>query len=156
MVSGNSGLTEEYIYSLLLHPGERKYRLLTGSMDVANAIRIYRCQHPKNAERLINVYTGEAIHVVRKGKAGHINYLESGDYTLNDDAYLLIEKAGHGYRVSLKWLALAYQQVFREYASNSDNGTWNMGGFFEHATFDIPAYEEQEMMLRASETSMAA
>jgi hypothetical protein len=110
----------------------------------------------RRGDPLINVYTGEAIHVVRKGKAGHINYLESGDYTLNDDAYLLIEKAGHGYRVSLKWLALAYQQVFREYASNSDNGTWNMGGFFEHATFDIPAYEEQEMMLRASETSMAA
>jgi type I restriction enzyme M protein len=156
VISGNSGLTEEYIYSLLLHAGERKYRLLTGSMDVNNAIRIYRCQHPKNSDRLINVYTGEAIHVVRKGKAGHVNYLESGDYTLNDDAYLLVEKAGHGFRLSLKWLALAYQQAFRDYASNSDNGTWNMGGFFEHAVFDTPDYDEQERMLRQSQVAVAA
>lgn len=156
VVSGNSGLTEEYIYSLLLHAGERKYRLLTGSMDVTNAIHIYQCQHPKNSNRTINVYTGEAIHVVRKGKAGYINYLERGDYTLNDDAYLLVEKVGHDYKLSLKWLAMTYQQVFREYASNSDNGTWNMGGFFEHATFDIPTYEEQEKMLLESETVVAA
>lgn len=151
-VSGNSGLTEEYIYSLLLHRGERKYRLLTGSMDVENAIRIQRCQHPKNAERLISVYSGQAIHVVRKGKAGHVSYLESGDYTLNDDAYLLVEKPGHGYKLSLKWLAIANRQVFREYSSNSDNGTWNMGGFFEHASFDIPEYGEQIRMVNWAAT----
>lgn len=156
VVSGNSGLTEEYIYSLLLHSGERKYRLLTGSMDVENAIRIHQCQHPKNADRLINVYSGEAIHVVRKGKAGHVNYLKSGHYTLNDDAYLLIDKGDHGYRLSLKWLALAHKQLFQEYSSNSDNGTWNMGGFFEHATFDVPAYEEQELLVSQSEPAPAA
>lgn len=156
VISGNSGLTEEYIYSLLLHSGDRRYRLLTGSMDAENAIRIYRCQHPKNADRLINVYSGEAIHVVRKGKAGYVNYLSAGDYTLNDDAYLLVEKAGHGYRLSLKWLAMANRHIFAEYASSSDNGTWNMGGFFEHATFDIPAYEEQERAVQAMAPARAA
>ncbi len=149
-ISGNSGLTEEYIYSLLLHSGERKYQLLTGSMDTENAIRIYQCQHPMNADRLINVYTGEALHVVRKGKAGHVNYVASGDYTLNDDAYLLVDKKDHGYRLSLEWFAAAYRHVFREYSSNSDNGTWNKGGFFEHATFDIPSYAEQTAALRTA------
>jgi hypothetical protein len=90
-ISGNSGLTEEYLYSLLLHQGERRYRILTGSMDVKNTVRIHRCQHPKNSDKLITVHSGEGIHVVRKGKAGHINYLEPDHYTLNDDAYLLVD-----------------------------------------------------------------
>jgi len=148
VISGNSGLTEEYLYSLLLHDGEKKYRLLTGSMDVTSAIRIHECQHPKNSAKLITVYSGEAIHVVRKGKAGHVNYLEPDDYTLNDDAYLLVDKKTHGYEVSWKWLAIFHPQVFREYASSSDNGTWNMTGFLKHATFDIPLYKEQRLALR--------
>jgi len=153
VIGGNSGLTEEYIYSLLLHRGERKYRLLTGSMDVASAIHIHQCQHPKNADRLISVYSGEAVHVVRKGKAGHVNYLEGGHYTLNDDAYLLVPKKETGIKLSLRWLAEANRQLFREYASNSDNGTWNMSGFFDHATFDIPAFEEQKEALKAMDKS---
>jgi hypothetical protein len=118
-------------------------------MDVASAIKIYRCQHPKNSDRLINVYSGEALHVVRKGKAGFVNYLPSGDYTLNDDAYLLVEKPNHGFKISLEWLGLANRQIFAEYSSSSDNGTWNMGGFFEHAMINIPAYEEQFAALKS-------
>ncbi len=118
-VGGNSGLTEEYLYSLLLHPGDRKYRVLSGSIDVENTPRIYQCPHPKNTDKLISVYSGEAIHVVRKGKAGHATYLKQGDYTLNDDAYLLIDTETHGYKLSLDWLVMAYSHVFREYSSNT-------------------------------------
>ena len=151
VVSGNSGMTEEYLYSLLLHEGEKKYLFLTGSIDTTSAIRIHRCPHPKNSDKLISVYSGEALHVVRKGKAGYVNYLKPDDYTLNDDAYLLVDKKTHGYELSLKWLAAACPQIFREYASNSDNGTWNMTGFLEYATFDIPSYKQQQIALRAAE-----
>ena len=48
---GNSGLTEEYLYSLLLHEGNKRYRLLTGSIDLDTTILIHRCQHPKNANQ---------------------------------------------------------------------------------------------------------
>lgn len=147
VISGNSGLTEEYLYSLLLHPGIRNYKLLTGSIDVKNGILINQCQHPKNSNKLITVHDGEAIHVVRKGKAGYATYLEKGKYTLNDDAYLLVNKS-RDYKLSLEWFVLANKEVFREYASNSDNGTWNMSGFLEHALFDIPAYEEQKLVLK--------
>lgn len=147
VISGNSGLTEEYLYSLLLHNGEKKYRLLTGSMDASDAPLIYQCQHPKNSDKLINVYTGEAIHVVRKGKAGHINYLRFGDYTLNDDAYLIVDKTTHGFKISLEWLAMTHRYIFREYATSSDNGTWNKTGFLQHATFNIPSYKEQILAL---------
>ena len=152
-IGGNSGLTEEYLYSLLLHQGERKYRLLTGSIDVERSPRIHLCQHPKNPDRTITVFSGEAIHVVRKGKAGHVNYLKPDDYTLNDDAYLLVDSGKHGCKLSLEWLVATHRHVFREYASNSDNGTWNMGGFFAHATFDIPSYDQQELALKGDITN---
>lgn len=143
VMGGNSGLTEEYLYSLLLYEGERKFRLLTGSVDIANSTYIYECPDPKNSDRLIRTYSGEALHVVRKGKAGHVTWLEPGNYTINDDAYLVIEKSDHGYELSLEWVALTQQALFEEHASNSDNGTWNKTGFLEHAVFDLPTLSEQ-------------
>jgi type I restriction-modification system DNA methylase subunit len=156
MISGNSGLTEEYLYSLLLHNGTRRYKLLTGSIDVNSALMVYRCPSPTNPETLITVYTGEAIHVVRKGKAGHVNYLPTGHYTANDDAYILIDKKTHGYELSLKWLAYTQRHVFEEFASNSDNGTWNKTGFLAHALFDIPSLDEQLEAVRKLETAVVA
>jgi type I restriction enzyme M protein len=148
VISGNSGLTEEYLYSLLLHDGDRKYSLLTGSIDVENAPHVYQCPHPRNSDKLITTYSGEGIHVVRKGKAGYISYLSSGDYTLNDDAYIVVDKGTHGCVLSLKWVALACRHIFCEYSSSSDNGTWNMAGFLEHARFDIPSWDEQQSIIR--------
>ena len=146
---GNSGLTEEYLYSLLFHDGERRYSLLTGSVDVCSAKKIHRCQDPKNGDRKIRVISGEGIHIVRKGKAGHINYLPKGDYTMNDDAYVLTKKQPAVYQVSLEWIARTQMEMFREYASSSDNGTWNKGGFLKHAKISLPSYDEQLMVLQS-------
>ena len=140
---GNSGLTEEYLYSLLFHEGDKRYRLLTGSIDLDTTILIHRCQHPKNAARKIRVISGEGIHIVRKGKAGYINYLPDGDYTMTDDAYILTRKRNAAYQVSLEWVAKTQTAMFKEYASSSDNGTWTKSGFLEHATISIPSYKEQ-------------
>ena len=139
ITGGNSGLTEEYLYSLLFHAGDRRYRLLTGSIDAVNTDLIPLLPHPKNADKTISVISGEGIHIVRKGKAGHINYLPAGDYTMTDDAYVLTNKPGGKYKVSLKWVVETQAAIFREYASKSDNGTWNKNGFFKHATIDIPS-----------------
>lgn len=143
ITGGNSGLTEEYLYSFLLHDAKKIYRLLTGSVDPENTVMIHRCPHPKNPNKKIKVVEGECVHIVRKGKAGHINYLPSGRYTMTDDAYLLTRKDGNGLRISLKWIARTQSDLFREFASNSDNGTWNKGGFLKYGRMDIPSYEEQ-------------
>ncbi len=140
---GNSGLTEEYLYSLLFHKGEKRYRLLTGSVDLGNTTCIHRCQDPKNADRKIKVISDEGIHIVRKGKAGCINHLPDGNYAMTDDAYVLTRKKDNGYQVSLKWVAKTQEGMFREYASNSDNATWNKSGFLKHARLSLPSYEEQ-------------
>jgi len=38
-----------------------------------------------------------------------------------------------------------------EYASSSDNGTWNKSNFFKHARIDIPSIEEQETIVNKFE-----
>ena len=149
ITGGNSGLTEEYLYSLLLHKNDRKYRLLTGGTDIGNTVQIYQCQDPKNASRKIKVVSDEGIHIVRNGKAGHINYLPHGDYTTTDHAYILTKQAGTNYQISLEWVAQTQKELFREFSSNSDNGTWNKGAFLKYATIDIPSFEEQVAVIKS-------
>lgn len=156
-MSGNSGLTEEYLYSQIDTDGERKYRLLTGSTNYKEKMFIHKCPHPKNPTKHIAVLEGkEVIHVIRKGKAGSTAFFESGDYTINDDAYLLFLKEKPkdttlqdrlDYEVNLKWLFYEYRSLFIEYSSSSDNGTWNMTGFFSEVRIDIPLLDEQEKIV---------
>lgn len=143
-ISGNSGLTEEYVYSISQIKSSPKFKLLTGGIDVDNAQFVALCKNPKNSQENIKTYSDEGVHVVRKGKAGHVNYLPCGDYTLNDDAYILTLKTNCEYDISLEWLASVYRTDFFEYASKSDNSTWNKNSFFKHAHFDIPSREEQD------------
>lgn len=143
-LSGNSGLTEEYLYNQIQDKGERKYRILTGSTDYQTSQYTHRCKHPKDSNKLIQVIEGKpVIHVVRKGKAGSVKHFEKGNYTINDDAYLLYLKDGLDYQVDLKWLMYELKPRFLEYSSSSDNGTWNKTGFFKEVKVDIPSIEEQ-------------
>ncbi len=155
-MSGNSGLTEEYRYSQIKINKERKYLILTGSTVFDETMYIHKCPHPKDASKYITVTEGkQVIHVVRKGKAGFTTFFETGDYTINDDAYLLFLKKSSevtqservDYKINLKWLFYEYRNLFLEYSSSSDNGTWNMTDFFDKARIDIPPIEEQELFV---------
>lgn len=142
--SGNSGFTEEYLYSQIQDKSPRKYRILTGSTDYETIQYTHKCKHPKNSAKLIaTVDEKEVIHVVRKGKAGSVAFFEVGNYTLNDDAYLLYLKEDLPWEINLKWLMYALKPRFLEYTSSSDNGTWNKTGFFKNVKIDIPSYSEQ-------------
>lgn len=85
----------------------------------------------------------EGILVVRNGKAGTTCFLGKGKYTITDHAYILTLKNSCKYEVSLKWFMNQYRNEFFEYASSSDNATWNMTGFFDNTIIDIPSSDEQ-------------
>ena len=156
-MAGNSGLTEEYVYSQIQEISEKRYRILTGSIDYDKRKFIHRCVSPTNHKELISVIEGHPIiHIVRKGKAGASKYLEAGDYTCNDDAYLLFLKNSNentiidgksSYDINLKWLFYEERQKFFEYATASDNGTWNKTNFLKEMKIDVPSYEEQIKMI---------
>lgn len=147
-IGGNSGLTEEYLYSIICERTDRIFKVLTGSEKIDGTHRVHLCPHPKNPERRISTHCGEGIHVVRKGKAGKLTYLPPDYYTTNDDAYILTLKKSCEYQIDLGWLAYACQHLAVEYASSADNGTWNKTGFFRFAAIDIPSLNEQREAAR--------
>jgi hypothetical protein len=139
--SGNSGLTEQEIYRRTLAEG-RRYKVLSGSTSAETQLGSV----PKgqlNGRELKVLQGKDGLLVVRKGRAGIIEYYPKGDYTLTDDAYFLTVKQHCSYEVDLKWLAAQYQHIFLNYSSSSDNGTWNKTEFFRDVRIDVPRYQEQ-------------
>ena len=151
-MSGNSGLTEEYLYSQIRESGERKYRILTGSTDYCSCDFIHKCRSPKDPSKKITTTEGKnVIHVVRNGKAGTNAYYEEGNYTISDHAYLVYLKDNIPFKIDLKWLMYALKPQFLEYSSSSDNGTWNKTKFFKDISIDLPQYDEQEQVVKVFE-----
>jgi len=149
-LAGNSGLTAEEIYSKSQFDG-KKYKILSGSTSKNRALgEIAMCKI--NNKELKTFSDKEGILVVRKGKAGTTAFISSGNYTINDDAYILFIKNNCSYQISLKWLMIQYCNTFLEYASSSDNGTWNMTGFFKNVLIDIPNISEQKHIVKKYET----
>lgn len=140
-MSGNSGLTEEFIYHNLQNTNQR-YEILSSATDENTMMgEIPLCLiNNKNLKVFENK---EGLLVARNGKAGKTRILHKGHYTINDHAYILYVKNNTPYEINLHWLSIQYKKEFLQYASNSDNGTWNMTGFFEHTLIDIPSISEQ-------------
>jgi len=141
-MGGNSGLTEEFLYNNIELEGKR-YKILSSATQEENMLgEVPMC---KINGRNLKVFSEnkEGLLVIRKGKAGKTIFLKPGLYTLNDDAYILFVKDTCPYKIHLKWLSIQYREDFLSYASSADNGTWNMTGFFNNVSIDIPDYNEQ-------------
>ena len=143
--SGNSGLTQEYIYSQIQDKSLPAYRLLTASINFNKPEFVSKFRHPKNSLRNIVTIDGkDVIHVVRNGVyAGTASYFEKGNYTTNDHAYLLYLRKDLPWKIDLQWLLYSLRPYFFSYLSSSDNKTWNKTAFFENVTVDLPEYNEQ-------------
>lgn len=145
-MSGNSGLTEEFIYQTLQLNGE-KYAVLSSATEEHTMMGKVAMCHLNN--KPLKVFVGrDGLLVTRNGKAGRTRYLQKGKYTINDHAYILFVKASSAYKISLRWLAIQYQSEFLSYTSSSDNGTWNMTGFFNNVKIDIPDIKEQRKIVK--------
>lgn len=145
-MSGNSGLTEEFIYHSLQREG-KKYQILSSATETRTMMgEIPMCMINN---KQLKVFEGkEGLLVTRNGKAGNTRFLEKGNYTINDHAYILYVKEKCPYKINLKWLSIQYKSEFLAYTSNSDNGTWNMTGFFELTKIDIPDIDEQKQFVK--------
>jgi Restriction endonuclease S subunits len=140
-MSGNSGLVEEEIYTKI-YLEKKRYTILSSSTTEDTRMgEIPLCEI--KGKKLKVFEDREGILVIRNGKAGTTFYLKNGKYTINDHAYILYLKDDCEYEISLKWIVSQYRKTFLEYSSSSDNGTWNMTGFFENVTIGIPSYKEQ-------------
>jgi restriction endonuclease S subunit len=87
-VSGNSGLTEEFIYHISEFDGERYEVLSSSIMDHTKMGQVPFCKLPDN--KPLKVFKNSyGILVARKGNAGSLTFLKKGNYALNDNVYAL-------------------------------------------------------------------
>lgn len=140
-MSGNSGLTEEFIYSTTQIRGQR-YKVLSSATDENTMMgEVPKCTLKGKPLKVFENKDG--LLVTRNGKAGETMFLKAGKYTINDHAYILYNKSNYPFYINLKWLAIQYKSEFLSYSSASDNGTWNKTGFFNYTVLNIPSKEEQ-------------
>lgn len=139
---GDSGLTEEYLYSCLEHNNNENIFLTGSSNSILNKNFIGNLKLPKGNKN-VTIHNTDGIHIIRKGKAGTITYLEKNSYVLNDDAYLITLKKNNLIKVDLEWLYYTQKELFLNFSTSSDNGTWSKTGFLEYAKIDIPSINEQ-------------
>ena len=148
-LSGNSGLTEEAIYQTLQLEAERFDVLSSATEERTMMGKMPMCDINGHPLKVFENKTG--LLVTRNGKAGQTRFLKPGKYTINDHAYILFQKEGSPYEIDLRWLGIQYRKTFLSYASSSDNGTWNMTGFFRYTIIDIPDLEEQLSLVNTVE-----
>lgn len=134
----------------LLQSKDKKYIVLSGATLENNYLGdIPYCEI---AGKPLKIFEDkEGLLIVRKGKAGETKYLPKGNYTINDDAYILSVKEKYIGKVDIRWFRIQYRQKIMEYSSSSDNGTWNKTGFFENVLIDIPDMNEQLRIVKLYE-----
>jgi hypothetical protein len=146
VLSGNSGITEEFIYSYVLDKGTKYQVLSSSTINETKLGFIPQCNNLKG--ELISIFENKmGILVARNGKAGLMAFLDKKKYTINDHAYILYLKEDfkkinkiHNDKdeeIFLKWFIYKYQNNVYEYSSKSDNGTWNKTGFMRFMEIEI-------------------
>ena len=150
-LSGNTGLTEEFVYYSLGKDETADYKILS-SATLEDKMLGYIPHSVILENKLKCFYQTQGILVIRKGKAGKMFFLPKGNYVANDDAYILSLKENFIKRIGLdtedkqgiflKYFIYYHQHDMYNYASSSDNGTWNKTGFFKYCSINLPSIEE--------------
>lgn len=149
-MSGNTGLTEEFIYSTIQNTSAPKCPVLSSSTEEETMMGEVPVNSILPNGKSIKIFDNkEGLLVIRNGKAGQTRYLPKGTYTINDHAYILSVKDSCEFKIDLRWLAIQYKTEFLSYSSSADNGTWNKTGFFDNICLDIPEYDIQEKIVHS-------
>lgn len=149
-MSGNSGLTEEFIYTKLATKGTL-YEVLSSSTTGMTRLGFIPMCILDN-DRTLRVFEGKhGILVARNGRAGQMTYLKPGNYTINDHAYILSVRddfkkvtnisTPDDERRFLLWFICTFQSRVYEFALKTDNATWNKTDFLTMSV-GIPKAEE--------------
>ena len=163
-MSGNSGLTEEFIYTKMAIDDVLYEVLSSATTGPARMGYIPRCVLDNG--RPLKTFEGKpGILVARNGKAGHMAYLEPGKYTINDHAYILSLAKGFkevasitnlsAERNFLLWFICTHQSLLYSFSSRNDNATWNKSSFLK-ASIYIPAQDKIDEIASLYEETLYA
>lgn len=152
-LSGNTELTEQFIYNNINKESEEYLVLSSSTRDNTSLGHIPICKNNKGNN--INIFKDKpGILVARNGKAGKMRFLEPGLYTINDHAYILSLKENfikknklndlEEQKLFLKYFIYRYQYEVYKYSTKNDNATWNKTGFFKYCNIDLVSKEKMK------------
>lgn len=159
-MSGNTGITEEFIY-YSLGKEEPSDCLVLSSATTKEKMLGYIPKTIITENGFKYFFDKMGILVVRKGKAGKMYFLPKGSYTINDDAYILslkdtfitkyaLEK-NEQQETFLKYFIYFHQYEVYEYATKGDNGTWSKTSFLKNCEINIESMQNMEELVRRYE-----
>lgn len=144
-VSRNDSLSEEGIYnSYPVKNNDKKIQVLSGSVD-----NIFYGEISKNTPNIHYIEEAPILHIVTRGKAGKLTFVEKGTYASNTNAFILylnnnilleldinteIEKENY-----LKFLEIYLQPIFYDVSSNSDVSIFPLTKIFKE--LEIPCFK---------------
>ena len=139
---GNSGLTEDFIYNNQPSTEDEKIPIFSGATLEKNLMGCIS-KNARPDDNKLKIFHAPIILIIRKGKAGNMIYLDNGDFTINDDVYVLTPKIEWKNKINLRWFVYQYQELFYNLVtSKSDNATFNKT-YAEKQKISIPAISEQ-------------
>ena len=122
---GNNGLTEEFIYQNQ-PTADDEIPIYSSATIHDNQMGIISKLAKWDDCRRLKIFTAPCILITRNGFAGEMACLTSGQFTINDHAYVMTLKRGWKDRVNLRWFASQYQELFKNLVtSKSDNATFS-------------------------------
>ena len=139
---GNSDLTEEFIYQNQ-PTADDEIPIYSSATIHDNQMGIISKLAKWDGCRRLKIFTAPCILITRNGFAGEMTCLTSGQFTINDHAYVMTLKRGWKDRVNLRWFASQYQELFKNLVtSKSDNATFSKK-YAEKQTIAIPHIDVQ-------------
>lgn len=124
-ISRNDSLSEEGLYNFEKSNSTSNIKVLSGSID-----NIYYGEIPSQTDGIHYLDNKQGLHIVTRGKAGKLTYLNKGKYATNTNAFISYINEGIKKEIGiktdddetiyLKFLKIFLEPIFLDISSNSD------------------------------------
>lgn len=148
---GNSGLTEDFIY--LNQPKNKESEIIVYSSATQENTALRKVdRNAKIKNKHIKKFSGEGIIIARNGKAGNMTYLEDGNYTMNDHAYVIQVRDEYKSQINIKYILNGIRKEIEDCITSDKRGnrTFNKT-LLEETTIEFPDLDIQNNLVNEYE-----
>lgn len=144
---GNSGLTEDFIY--LNQPKNKKNEIIVYSSATQEDTALRKVdKNAKIKNKEIKKISGEGVIIARNGKAGSMTYLENGNYTMNDHAYIVQVRDEYKNQINIKYILNGIRKEIEDCITSDKQGnrTFNKT-LLEETIIEFPDLDVQNNLV---------
>ena len=148
---GNSSLTEDFIY--LNQPKNKESEIIVYSSATQENTALRKVdRNAKIKNKHIKKFSGEGIIIARNGKAGNMTYLEDGNYTMNDHAYVIQVRDEYKSQINIKYILNGIRKEIEDCITSDKQGnrTFNKT-LLEETIIEFPDLDIQNNLVNEYE-----